>query len=256
MKKKILTLSLSLVVLSVSQLHAGMQYDGYVNAYSDLAWNNLVVTGGLTPYTFYHSRSMARTADVWDITTQASWVNDSKYNSQVTFARSSFPLVEYTAALAEGETAASFISSESSVMLMPGSFGAYSAEARSMQGQSYSVASTGTVTFTVPYFLDIEMGDTDDNNGEYAYARAWSWLRLYNWDTHVWDLISGTYTEVTTEGSGTLSISYAATAGSYILFEAGADTRVALVNPVPVPPSVLMLLTGCSSLFFLRRRQS
>ncbi|KAF0189131.1 MAG: hypothetical protein FD168_978 [Desulfobulbaceae bacterium] len=255
MKNKILALSFSLLAFSSSEALA-VEYaqDGLVDAYADLAWDELAVTG-VSAYTWSHSQSMARTADYWDITTQTTWVQQTIFNAAVSIAESSVSVGDYDAAKATGETQAAFISSQSTAQLLSGSYGAYSAEARAMHGQTYSVASAGTVTFSIPYFLDVDVEDSNGDNAEYAYTRAWSWLRLYNSTTTQWDQVAGTYTEVTS-GSGSLNISYTAAAGSYLLFEAGADTRAAILNPVPVPPSVLMLLTGCTSLFFLKRRKS
>lgn len=257
MKNKILVLSFSLLAFSSSEVLAvGYEGDGLVDAYADLSWSSLAVAG-VSAYTYSHSQSMARTADYWDITTQPTWVQQTRYNTTVSIAESIVSGGDYEAAKATGETGAAFISSQSTVQLLSSSYGAsYSAEARAMQGQTYYVASAGTVTFNIPYELDVEVIDNNGDNAEYTYTRAWSWLRLWA-GGNVWNQIAGTYSEATS-GAGSLNISYVAAAGSYLLFEAGADTRVALSNPapVPVPPSVLMLLTGCTSLFFLKRRKS
>lgn len=254
MKSKILALSFSLLAFSSSEALAVISLDGQVDAYADLAWDELAVAGA-SEYEFSHSHSMARTADYWDITLQPNWVQQSKSNTPDTIAESVVFVSEYEAAKATGETQAAFISSQSTVQLSAGSYGAYSAEARAMKGQTY-VASTGLVTFSIPYTLDVFVSDNDEYNAEYSFTRAWSWLRLWA-GGDVWNEIAGTYTEATS-GFGSLQFSYNATAGQYLLFEAGVDTRAALLNPepVPVPPSVLMLLTGCTSLFFMRRRKS
>jgi hypothetical protein len=261
MKKTILAFSLSLLAFTLSEANAVTSVDGFVDAYTHIDWNGLTVTGGVTPYTDFYSLSKAKTANVWDITTQPSWgVVDMKYHNPATYAESVFPVDGYDAAKSMGETGVTFISSESTVQLLPGSFGVYSAEARAMKGQTYYAASDSEVSFTIPYLLEVESFDSDNNNSEYGYARAWSWLRLYNWKTREYEQIAGTYTDEAIEGDGysqdkSLKISYTAAAGSYLLLEAGADTRVALANSVPVPPSVLMLLTGCTSLFFMIRRK-
>ena len=256
MKNRIVALSFALLAFSSSEaLAAGYAQDGLVDAYADLAWDELAVTG-VSAYTFSHSQSLARTADYWDITAQPTWVQQTISNAPVSIAQSVVTVGEgYEAAKALGETTDVLISSQSTVQLLSGSYGAYSAEARAMQGQTYSVASAGTVIFSIPYYLEVDVEDNNGDNAEYAYTRAWSWLRLYNSTTNLWDGIAGTYREVTS-GEGFLNISYTAAAGSLLLFEAGADTRAAILNPVPVPPSVIMLLTGCTSLFFLKRRKS
>lgn len=281
MKKTVLVLSLSLFALTSSEVYANVAgsfegyddvssyivwdeevyLDGVVNAYANIDWQDLTVTGNVTSYSYYHSLSKARTADVWDITTQASWVVDSKNDNHITFAESPIPsTAENEPMKAIGETKTDLIASESEVLLLSSHWGAYSAEARAMKGQTYVVNADTVVTFSVPYYVDVEVFDYKGDNSEYGYARAWSWLRLYNGTTKTWDQIAGTYTYQDVEGdgngTGSLQFSYAAVKDSYLLFEAGADTRVALANPVPVPPSVLMLLTGCTSLFFMRRRKN
>lgn len=255
MKNKILALSFSLLAFSSSEALALISLDGQVDVYADLDWSNLAVTG-VSVYDLSHSQSMAREADFWDITSQPTWVQQTNYNTPVSIAESVPSNNEFDAAKATGETESAFISSSSTVQLLSGSYGAYSAEARAMRGQTYYVASAGTVTFSIPYELDVDVYDNIGDNAEYTYTRAWSWLRLWA-GGDVWNQIAGTYSE-STSGDGSLSISYTAAAGSYLLFEAGADTRAALSNPapVPVPPSVLMLLTGCTSLFFMKRRKS
>jgi len=256
MKNKILALSFSLLALSSSRALA-VEYalDGQVDAYAELAWDELGVAG-VSLYTMSHSQSMAREADYWDITLQSSWVNQLYYNTPDSIAVSLPANDEFDAAKATGETKAEFISSQSTVQLLSGSYGAYSAEARAMKGQTYYVTTTGEVTFSIPYEFRVDVLDNNGDNAEYSYTRAWSWLRLWA-GGNVWNEIAGTYSEATS-GAGSLDIRYTAAAGSYLLFEAGADTRAALLNPapVPVPPSVLMLLTGCTSLFFMRRRKN
>lgn len=252
MKNKILVFSFSLLAFSSSEALAVLVQDGFVNAYADLSWDELVVTGSVTEYDSY-SFSSAKTADYYDITLQTVVASQYSSDSPVSYAQSIIPVGLFEAAKSEGETSSSSITSESTVQLLSGYYGAYSAEARSQQGRAYEVTSAGTVTFTIPYYLDVTVDDWYGDNTEAATARAWSWLRL--WSGDVWSLIDGT-TRTATAGEGFLSISYEAAKGSFLKFEAGADSRAQLLNPVPVPPSVLMLLTGCTSLFFMRRRKN
>ncbi|MBV5307550.1 MAG: PEP-CTERM sorting domain-containing protein [Desulfobulbaceae bacterium] len=269
MKNKILALSFALLAFSSSQALAvtfdgeePVVVDGQVDAYADLDWKNLIVTGA-NAFIFSHSQSMARTADYWNITLQPTWVQQTTYNPPIlpapapaapnSVAQSIVLSDGNEAAKATGETEATSIVSRSTVQLLSGSYGAYSAEARAMQGQTYFLASGATATFIIPYELFVNVSDNNRDNAEDSYTRAWSWLRLWTGGSD-WSQIADTYSAATS-GDGSLSIRYTAVADSYLLFEAGADTRVALLNPVPVPPSVLMLLTGCTSLFFLKRRK-
>jgi hypothetical protein len=153
---------------------------------------------------------------------------------------------------------------------MTGDYGVYSAEARARKDQSYEVTSIGTVTFRVPYSLRVTFDDLAGDNSEYGWARAWSRLRVWTWlnddpnnSSGSWsDEITYTFDEIIGVGSQdySLTFDYDVRAinpkGTYLRLEAGADTIVYDVNPVPVPPSVLMLLTGCTSLFFMKRRRS
>jgi len=253
MKNKILALSFSLLAFSSSEaLAVTAGPDGYVNAYADLSWEDLAVTGGITAYDSY-SYSSAKTADYYDIALQATKVYQYSPASPVSFAQSIIPVGLLEAAKSVGETTATSIISGSTVQLLQGYYGAYSAEARSQQGLAYQVTSTGTVTFSIPYYLDVLVEDSYGDNTAEANTRAWSWLSL--WSGNKWSVIDSTFSEALS-GSGFLSISYEAAAGSFLRFEAGADSRAQLLNPVPIPPSVLMLLTGCTSLFFLKRRKS
>jgi len=252
MKNKILVLSFSLLAFSSSEAVAVTAPDGFVNASADLSWDELAVTGSVTVYDSY-SFSSAKTADYYDITLQTVKVSNYSPGSSNSFAQSIIPVGLFEAAKSVSETSGSSITAKSTVQLLPGYYGAYSAEARSQEGRAYEVTSAGTVTFTIPYDLAVTVYDSYGDNTEQANARAWSWLRM--WSGDAWNLIDGT-TRTATAGSGSLSISYVAAAGSFLKFEAGADSRAQLLNPVPVPPSVLMLLTGCTSLFFMRRRKN
>ncbi len=258
MKNKILVLSFSLLAFSSSQaLAVGYAQDGFVDAYADLSWDGLSVTsigGTLEAYDSY-SYSQAKTADYYDIFAQPAlvyqYVDDSPDSSAESIISSpSNGGFEY--ARSNGETAQDAITSRSTVQLLPGSDGAYSAEARAQQGVSYAVLTAGVFTFSIPYYLEVIVHDLNDDNTEAADVQAWSWLSLHNGSD--WSVIDGTYRNATS-GTGILSFTYAAAEGSFLKFEAGADSRVQLLNPVPVPPSVLMLLTGCTSLFFLKRRK-
>lgn len=262
MKSKILTLSLSVLAFSISGIDdasAAHFFDVYSIASSELTWDGLTTTGDMTPYTFFHSLSKARTADFWDIENQNSWVIDMKYSDHNTNAPSE-TIFENSGVASEGETSSNLISSSSEAGIDYSSYGEYSGEARAMKGQTYHVGQVGgTVTFRIPYSLYVDTYIREITYDAYSYARAWSWLRLWNQTTKTWDKISGTYTfeDITGLGreSDTLLISYNAAPGSYILLEAGADTRVAVSKSVvPVPPSVLMLLSGFGGLYFLRRR--
>jgi hypothetical protein len=277
MKKKILALSVSLLAFSISEAQADNVLDGIADAYSVLNWAGVSVTGGGAainpPYTTFDSQSHARTADEWNINNQPTWVDNYVLNGHDTYAQSTIPVGLYDAATSMGQTSAWEVFSESTVQFMTGDYGVYSAEARARKDQSYEVTSIGTVTFSVPYSLDVTFYDLAGDNSEYGWARAWSRLRVWTWlnddpnnSSGSWsDVITGTYTfdEIIGVGSKkdySLTFDYYVGAinpkGTYLRLEAGADTIVYDVNPVPVPPSVLMLLTGCTSLFFMKRRRS
>jgi len=263
MKTKIFLLSASLLAFSLSESLASMasesESEGFIqaSAYADLDWANLVVTGNVTPYSnYYYSLSQAGTGEFWytgSLPAEDTWVTDYKNPGHDTTALS--PIVTSNGyAQSEAETDATFMYSSSGAWLFDDeSVGANSAWARAAKAQAYSVNADGNVSFTIPYevILDVQGGESSD---EYAAAWAWSWLRL--WNGSDWGVIDGTYVDATINGAGNLIVNYTATAGSYIMFEAGADTIASIANPVPVPPSVLMLLTGCTSLFFMKRRRS
>jgi len=273
MNKKILVFSISLLVFSFLEAHASSALDGSVIATSSLDWGGLSVTGGGAsinpPYTTFDSQSHARTANFWNINNQPIWKDVYVKDGHDTYAPSKLN----GAAESEGRTdngSVYGVSAMSKVQFMSGDYGDYSAEARARKDQSYEVTSTGAVTFTVPYSLKVDFDDADGDNAEYGWARAWSRLRVWAWlndnpadASGSWsDAINGTYTYAEIVGMGsqnsTLTFSYNVGVinpkGTYLRFQAGADTIVYDVN-VPVPPSVLMLLTGCTSLFFMRRRK-
>jgi hypothetical protein len=264
--------------------------DVYASAYANITWSGLQITstngGTLALYEDFEALSMARADNLWHNDYNPSvwksplseWDSEVKnaadydYNDNNTSATNTPPIVTalYTIAESHGETPATndvsssaLIVSESDVRFLPGDGGDYTAVARAKTGQAYEVTAGGMFKFSIPYFVDwVTFNSREDEGEEYAAAWAWSWLRLYNWGTGAWDPIFGTYVESTSNESGTFEISYAFTTSSnpaqptYIAFEAGADTIASITNPVPVPPSVLMLLTGCTSLFFMRRRKS
>ena len=264
MKTKIFLLSASLLAFSLSEVLASTyesQTEGFISAsaYADLDWGNLVVTGNvtLTPYSdYFYSLSQAGTGEFWytgSLPGEDTWVTDFVDAGHVTTAISSI-VTGNGYAQSEAETDATFMYSSSGTWLFDdGSDGANSAWARAAKAQAYEVIAGGNVSFTIPYevILGVQGGESSD---EFAAAWAWSWLRL--WNGTDWAVIDGTYVDATTNGTGYLTVNYTATTGSYIMFEAGADTIASMVNPVPVPPSVLMLLTGCTSLFFMKRRKS
>jgi len=270
MKNKILAFSMAILVCSFSEAQAvgTSDVDGRVDAFAGLDWSFWTVTGAVEyERDFYYNLSNARTASVWDITTQPLATPVVKYYEDSTFKESVMQVDGNEAAKATGETGNSpthFIDSESTVMLMPGSYGSYSAEANAWRGQSYEVTAPGTVTFSIPYVVDVVYNDTDDNNNEYGVAMAWIHLRKFDGGANLWSDTILTENFFTQEGVGnaadTLLLSYTFSSldpdGTFILLEAGGDTRAAIMNPVPVPPSVLMLLTGCTSLFFMKRRKS
>lgn len=263
MKTKIFLLSASLLAFSLSEALAvttnESESEGFIqaSAYADLDWENLVVTGDITQYSdYYYSLSQAGTGEFWytgSLPAEDTWVTDWENPGHDTVAVS--PIVTSNGyAQSEAETDATWMYSSSLALLFDDeSVGANSAWARAAKAQAYFVNADGNVSFTIPYnvILDVQGGETSD---EYAAAWAWSWLRL--WNGSDWAVIDGTYVDATTDGAGNLSISYTATINTYIMFEAGADTIASIVNPIPVPPSVLMLLTGCTSLFFMKRRRS
>jgi len=213
----------------------------------------VIGSGTVEAYDSY-SYSQAKTADYYNIFAQTALVDEYVDDSPVTSAESIIFAGGYEVARSNGETAAEFITSRSTVQLLPGSYGAYSAEARAQQGVSYEVLTAGDFLFSIPYDLRVTVHDLNGDNTEAADVQAWSWLSL--WNGSEWSVIDATLRTAITAGSGSLSFTYVAEKGQFLKFEAGADSRVQLLNPVPVPPSVLMLLTGCTSLFFLKRRKS
>jgi hypothetical protein len=276
MKKKLLVISMALLACSFSSAEASIEsieteLDGFVDAYANLDWSAWNVTGA-SEYEgdFYFNQSSARTAGVWDITTQPEAIPEVAYNYDSTIKESTIPVGDYVAAEAAGETGIDdfgekIITSQSTVRLMPSTYGSYSAESGALRGQSYEVLTANTtVTFTIPYVLDVVYGDTYGDNDKYGVGMAWVHLRQFDQTAGKWSEDVLAKVTLIQEGVGyqknTLSLSYTIDSinpqGTYILFEAGVDTRAAILNPVPVPPSVLMLLTGCTSLFFMRRRKN
>ncbi len=265
MKTKILALSVSMLVFSFSGAQAveGGSDDTffyYADAYAELDWDSLDVTGNITSSS-YLSESQAGTGAFWYTGTfpdESTWVTDSASGSYVTSAYSSYPVPgdAYTAADSTGKTGATDpvvaagIFTGSTVRLLPGDAGAYSAWARAGIGQSYLVAADGPVTFSIPYDI---LFDTIGSTSSAEYVEAMAWGRLYWSNGGAWNEIE--YKSVA-NGYGDLTFNYTATAGTYLLLNAGTDTIASIINPVPIPPSVLMLLTGCTSLFFLNRRKS
>jgi len=282
MKNKILAVSFSLLAFSCSEVQAvGIGLDGSVDAYSFLDWSALSVTSNATLYRLSESKSQARTANVWDIateTSQPSWVVPHKvlYPDYTTSAVSTITVNgDFEAAKATGKTDSANMSSKSNVQFESGSYGQYSAQAKVLMAQAYEITATGTVTFTIPYKLDVVIIDTDNNNYEYGWAKVAAQIRIWNWANDIagdasgsWsNVLSGTlqFEEIVSLGDNKSDSEYLTTSytlstlnskGTYLRIEAGADTIVYDVNPVPVPPSVLMLLTGCTSLFFMRRRKN
>jgi hypothetical protein len=294
MKNKILVLSLSFLAFSsvdaLAVIANGSEGDVvfpdvYASASAEITWSGLNFSsdngGTLALYNDFEALSQARADKLWHKNYDLSvWKSPlSEWNSEVKNAKAGYTSSNnntsapsdpikgafYTIAESHGETPATddvsdhaLIVSESDVRLYPGDGGDYTAVARAKTGQAYEVTAGGTFKFSIPCFVDLEtFNGRKDDGDEYAAAWAWSWLRLYNWDTGEWDPIS--YVERTSDGD--LEITYDFTKSSnsvqptYVAFEAGADT-IASIATVPVPPSVLMLLTGCTSLFFMRRRKS
>jgi len=220
--------------------------------------------------------------DVWDWSRQGDnsqtktqknsdyTTNDTKASSYLSIAPNSYAeALSATPSTLPGpnDSQLPIISSSSYVDFKPGEDGDATAVARAWaNSQIYKVIGSGEYTFSVPYFVNVDTNGSGGEGKEFAAAWAWAQLSVYDWVDDDWYQISGTYVDnyMLGENNGNLVISYAADLSSYttsepmyIMFEAGTDTIASMVvNPVPVPPSVLMLLTGCTSLFFMRRRKS
>jgi hypothetical protein len=245
-------------------------FDGVlVDAYADLDWVNLTTSSNIALYGSARDQSIAGTAPLWRNVPNGSWVFDQSFpvvgNTKAVSAINVGGEEGFDAAYAIGETGSDFIISQSTAMLLTGFYGEYTAAANAQKFQMYSVTSSGSVSFSIHYSLDVDIEDIY-NNGDDEYGRARVGARLWgtSWDGSAWSpwaILPGTYSsqEMIGDGAltdGVLTINYTATANTYIMFHAQADTIASVKNPVPVPPSVLMLLTGCTSLFFMKRRKN
>jgi hypothetical protein len=186
MKKKILMFSMAFLACSFSSAQAGESFGNTVDAFADLNSSSWAVTGA-SSYVgdFYFNQSTARTASVWDITTQPDAVPVFLYDTDITLMESVKSVDGNVLARATGETGidllgAKFIASQSNVQLMPGYSGPYSAEASALRGQAYEVTAAGgtTVTFSIEYMLNV-LYDSDAVNNS-GVAMAWIHLRQFD----------------------------------------------------------------------------
>jgi len=267
MNKKTLVLSLSLLICTFSEAPAAGFSDGFADASADLDWQNLTFSANVTVYAGPINRALAGTASALVIPS-GNWVSEGTVSTNTEAEHTTSG--EGGTAYAIGQTnsaVTSSVFSESTATLFPDSFGVYSAEAHATRGQVYKVDSAGPVSFSIHYSLDVDISNGDEDVDEYGAAKVAARLFQTSWNGSAWsgwNEIAGTLTSRKIEGdseitSGELIISNInVSPTSYIMFQAQADT-IAWVDspaPVPVPPSVLMLLTGCTSLFFLKRRKS
>jgi hypothetical protein len=254
MKNKVLTLSLTFLMFSLSEAQSSVAPNGneaellFVSNYADLSWT---VSGNITQKD-YASWSGAA---AWASPSTAVWGDDYRAGSYESYDDDSVDislgLTTYTAAKSYGQTSFGNLYSESTILLDPSSYGEYFAYASAQQTFKYQVTTNGEIKYTVTY----DMG-FDSIGSEYEENEAWVWSYLEVWDsTNGWTVIGDTDSELTS-GFGTLDFTYYALAGSWVQLQFGVETHASLANPVPVPPSVLMLLTGCTSLFFMKRRKN
>ena len=219
----------------------------YANNAAEINWEGLNINGGsLTEYGPYYSWSRAYTTDYWGLPASPEtppYLSDFKNDgSDTSIAALSGSVADFNYSSASGATSAStittFADAEASV---PGD--AFSADGLAQRGQAYRLDSTGTFTFSIPYQISqVLHAYTDPANTGYAYGyvRAWLQLRLYDSTTRSYEQIgkldmqyeehnlSFENFDLTPPASGTLSLSYAGTAGQYLLLEAGVDARSAV----------------------------
>jgi hypothetical protein len=254
-KNKILALSLTFLMFSLSEAQGTVESYGSevelpsVSTKASLSWT--VDSANIELYE-YGSWSGAA---AWASPSTAVWGNDYRAGSYDSYDDASveIPPGATTYAMSFGKTSNSNLFSASTVWLAPPSDTEYFARAGAQQFLTYEVTANGEIQYSVKYEIGF-----DSIGSEYEENMAWAWSYLESWNsTNGWEVIEGTFSELTS-GSGTLDFRYYALAGSWIQLQFGVETHASLLNPnpVPVPPSVLMLLTGCTSLFFMRRRKN
>lgn len=231
-------------------------------------WASLSITSNKTALVANMTNwSSAKSDDVWDII-PATLVVDSKNNITATAATETTPSPAGFGTGASQTTATTLSASATGASSVYNS--AFSSESHAQRSQQYEVLTSGPITFTVNYSLSQASDATD--GATYAYSRAWSSLQFIHWNGSAWgnwtatgqsdqdsmsNLLSYGNTLPLSSAAGSLSFTYSAVAGDYLYFEAGVDSRAAVVNqaaPVPLPSGAWLLGSGLFGLLGLRRK--
>ncbi len=287
-RKSVLLVLVLLLFGAVSAL-AGVEGRYSDTVYSSnsatIDWSSLSISGGsLSTYGSYYSWSRSYATDAWflPISPTKEYSNSGQQYAAVTNASSTIGAAPDYAS-ATGSTSSSTISAIATAEVSV-SGDAFAADGLAQRGQVYVLGgSTGTYTFSIDYnFLSQTL--LADAGYAYGYVRAWAQLRLYNWDTEVYDHIGKLTTVVSTDNISlsnftltplldcTLTLLFDPTLsdlilrdpiaydrygyGQYIMFETGVDARSAVMkadNPVPIPGAVWLLGSGLLGLVGIRR---
>lgn len=259
------------VILGIS---AGSSQAASVSANVDMQWASRQITGTgsvilYNPTTWTSSWSRAGAFAQWTIPADIYKSNDLGTGIVLTLAESKKAnAYGESYALATTDT----VPGEKNIIASASAFATnyedFSAIATAQRDTYYKVTSSGSLTFSIDYTLDNISIDTKDGYG-WADILAFTNLTRYNATTGNWDKINAGYVtrEKTTDliefddyfygpQSGTITFTYAATAGQYLHFGAGVMAKVSAASAVPVPGAVWLLGSGLLGLIAIRRKSA
>ncbi len=242
-----------------------------VGASASMDWDSLSFGSGVSVYpdSSPYSWSRARSINTWEA--GGAYDSDSKNAITDTSASSVTGALPIGGASATGSTSGSgsltIATGSTTVAGISGE--QFYAEGKAQRGQVFYVNTTGAISFDISYNIK-GMNVLADNGYAWGYNRAWSQLSFWNGTSGKWELIGSPLAYVQNSGlidhesyymaavDDVLALDYgAATAGQYLLFEAGVDSQTSALNdtPVPIPAAAWMLGAGLCGLMSLRKKR-
>ena len=263
----------SIIAISVflfSGITEGSSLASSVSASAEISWASLQITGSgavsiYNPTTWTSSWSRAGTYENFIIpsTPYIFDDNDDQIGIVATLAES-YKVNANGSAYALGKTDTSnIIASASAIATI---YEDYSAMATSQRDIYYNVTTAGNLTFSINYTL-ISDFDATDGSG-WTDVLAFTNFHKYNLTTKSWDKISAGYITVEDVSgtinyddylytqSGTITFTYAATAGNYLHLGAGVTAKAAAASAVPIPGAVWLLGSGLLGMIAIRRKSA